>query len=81
MNTTTINQFPQATQDAIKETLKNFSGVYVFRENGNYRTSVGIALTGEKNADDYQSWEIHNSDVYSDAEIDENNKALPEIDW
>jgi hypothetical protein len=79
--TTTINQFPQVTQDEIKETLKNFQGVYVLRENGNYHTSIGIALTGEQAADDYKSWHFKNTDIYSQEEIDQFIKAMPAFDW
>jgi hypothetical protein len=81
MTTTTINQFPVEVQNDIKETLKNFIGVYVFRENGEFRTSIGIALTGEDNADDYKCWYYRNSDVYTEAEIDQYIKDMPEINW
>lgn len=81
MTTTAIDQFPQSAQDDIKATLKVYSGVYVFRENGQYRASAGIALTGQKNPEDYKSWHIRSSEVYSAAEIKENNKALPDFNW
>jgi hypothetical protein len=81
MTTTTINQFPRDVQEDIKETLKYCSGVYVFRENGNFRTSVGIALTGEKNPDDYKSWHIRSEDIYTDSERDAHHKSMPDMSW
>lgn len=77
----TINNFPQKIQDSIRETLTAFQGVYVIRENGQYHTSSGIALTTSNNADDYKSWHFRNTDIYTEEEIAEHCKALPEMNW
>jgi hypothetical protein len=81
ITTVNLNEFPQVTQDEIRETLKCYRGVYVFRENGQFRTSIGIALSTQENAPDHKSWHILSSDIYTEEERDQHAKAMPDMSW
>jgi len=79
MNTINLNQFPAETQEEIKETLSCFVGCSVTRENGEYTVVAASCLSDSVKAKDFKVWNFKNTDIYTNAEINEFNKALPEL--
>lgn len=70
-----LAQFPKEVQEEVKNTLKGWTGCYIFKHEttGEYRVSTGIGIT--KWHDPYQLQEaFENTDIYTREEIDKYSK-------
>ncbi len=75
-----LDYYPQEVQDKIKNTLQAYRSVYVFENKGNYRVSTAIGIA-DVEVDDILEGVYYNTDLYTQVEIDNFNKSLPDMNW
>lgn len=67
-----LNTLPKEVQDKVKNTLKAYDEAHVTYENGDYKVSVGVALTATYAPDFKVIGTITAKEVYTDDERIEN---------
>jgi len=81
MNKIDINLLPKDVQDTVRETLTAYPVAYVTRENGEYTYTAGLSLDTRIKAPDFKTFEFRNTDFYTQEQISEFNKLLPDMNW
>jgi hypothetical protein len=81
MTTVNIDELPQDVQNTIREGLTVQHAMYVERENGKYTAHYGLALDTRVKAADFKIFTFKNIDIYTQEQIGEFSKALPEMNW
>ena len=76
-----LKKLPVEVQEEVKEILKYWSGCYVMQNEITkaYNVSVGIGISSRYNPNKCVA-SFKNSDIYTDEEIEENNKNCA-CDW
>jgi hypothetical protein len=81
MKTLNINTLPREIKEEVKEQLTAFTRAYVTYENGQYTFTSALSLDTRIKASDFTTYEFKNTDLYTQEEITEFNKALPDMSW
>ena len=70
-----LKKLPVEVQEEVKEILKYWSGCYVMQNEitKDYNVEVGIGITSRYNPNKCVA-SFENNDIYTDEEIEENNK-------
>ncbi len=81
MKTLDINILPKAVKDEVLLILTAYTRTYVTLENGEYTNTAGLSLDTRVKAPDFATFEFKNTDFYTQEQITEFNKALPDMNW
>jgi len=78
-----INQLSGEDRNKFLSILQVQPKLYIERNGSEYTFTVGVALTAtyEERKDNWKSFTIKNSDVYSEEFISAMNKTLPDMNW